>query len=112
MEQLHETNTELSRLIQNSFLTRIETKSCTYIECQIELQALLRREQNTWLGEMNKVNGKLAERQGRQPDFLAEWEVGFGTNSGRDHTLSVEAADLRLVLDDSGRASSEDRGEL
>jgi hypothetical protein len=101
MKQLQETNSELSRLIQRSFLGDIATKSYTYVECQNEYQALLRREENTWLGEMNKVNGKLAERQGRQADFLAEWEVGFGSNSGRDHTLSVEAADLQLVLGDS-----------
>jgi hypothetical protein len=101
MEQLQETNSELSLLIQKSFLGNIATKSYTYIEYQNEYQALLRREQNTWLGEVNKINGKLVERQGRQADFLAEWEVGFGSNSGRDHTLSVEAADLRLVLDDS-----------
>ena len=101
MEILQETNSELSRLIQMSFSGDIATKSYTYIECQNEYQALLRREENTWLGEMNKVNGRLAERQGRQADFLAEWEVGFGSNSGRDHTLSVEAADLRLVPNDS-----------
>lgn len=100
MEQLQETNSELSRLIQNSFSTEIETKSYTYIEWQNESQALFRKEQNTWLEEMNKVNGKLADRQGRQAGFLADWEVGFSSNLGRDHVLSVEAKDLRLVLND------------
>ncbi|KAG7531006.1 hypothetical protein FFLO_04617 [Filobasidium floriforme] len=49
---------------------------------------------------MNKVNGKLADRQKRQAGFLADWEVGFSSNMGRDHVLSVEAKDLRLVLND------------
>jgi hypothetical protein len=100
MEQLQETNSELTRLIQNSFLGEIETKSYTYREWQNESQALFRKEQNIWLEEMNKVNGKLADRQGRQAGFLADWEVGFSSNLGRDHVLSVEAKDLRLVLND------------
>jgi hypothetical protein len=100
MVQLQETNSELSRLIQNSFLGEIETKSHTYREWQNESQALFRGEQNTWLEEMNKVNGKLADRQGRQADFLADWEVGFSSNLGRGHVLSVEAKDLRFVLND------------
>ncbi|KAH8080770.1 hypothetical protein HD553DRAFT_325748 [Filobasidium floriforme] len=49
---------------------------------------------------MNKVNGKLSDRQKRQAGFLADWEVGFSSNMGRDHVLSVEAKDLRLVLND------------